>query len=234
MKSCIIIPTYNEAENIVRLVHALLKKTSATLCIVDDKSPDGTANLVEEIHDDRIHILKRAGKQGLGSAYKEGFDWALKHEFEVIGQMDADFSHSPNAAQGLIDQVKQGTLVLGSRYIPKGKITGWGLHRHFASRSAMMAARAYLGLSTKDVTSGFRFWSSDLLAKVLGSTIESNGYAFQEEMLFHAQRLGGKIIESPIIFQDRELGGSKLGGGDILEFFSTLVRLKKQYGRLKQ
>jgi dolichol-phosphate mannosyltransferase len=234
MKTCIVIPTYNEAENIVRLIEVLLKTTSSSLCIVDDNSPDETANLVEQIHDDRIHVIQRSGKQGLGSAYKEGFDWALKQGFKIIVQMDADFSHDPHEAQGMIDQVKQGYLVLGSRYIPDGKITGWGVHRHLASRGAMVAARMYLGLEARDVTTGFRFWSSDLLAKVLGQKIQSNSYAFQEEMLFHAYRLNGTIVESPITFKDREVGASKLGFSDIKEFFSVLVNLRKQYGPLKK
>ncbi len=178
------------------------------------------------LQNNRISLITRKEKLGLGSAYREGFDFALKQGYTIIGQMDADFSHQPESINELSAISDHNTLVLGSRYSKGGKIIGWNLWRHFCSKSAMITARLILGLKTKDVTSGFRFWSAELLAKVLGEQIASTGYAFQEEMLFHAQRLGAIIRERPIIFVDRKEGASKLGRKDILEFFLMLYRLK--------
>jgi len=222
----IVIPTYNEAENISAFIDALLKKTTAHLIIVDDSSPDGTTKIVEQKNNKRITLIVRKEKNGLGSAYRAGFDYALLHGYTIIGQMDADFSHAPLAVKSLIEGIKENTLVLGSRHVKGGQIIGWNFWRHFCSKSAMVASRVILRLDAKDVTTGFRFWSADLLAKVLGQQIASTGYAFQEELLFHAQQLGGEIIERPIVFRDREEGKSKLGWKDVVEFFIVLAKLR--------
>lgn len=232
MSLAIVIPTYNEAKNIERLLQEVLEYSNGTIIVVDDASPDQTARIVEEFGSDRVRLIQRSGKYGLGSAYREGFDYALKHGFTSIIQMDADFSHNPKSLSLLLAEQNSNQLIMGSRYIEGGSIEGWNPWRHFCSRSAILASRLYLGIPSKDITSGFRLWSADLLAQVLGEQIASSGYAFQEEMLFHAHRLGGQVKELPITFVDRKLGHSKLGRKDIIEFFSTLKRLRSRYGKI--
>lgn len=229
MKLIVVIPTYNEAGTIADLLRAVLNVApSASVLVVDDASPDGTADLVEAMKDPRAMVLRRAGKKGLGSAYKEGFACALEHGAEAIVQMDADFSHNPNDIARFLPQLQQNDLVIGSRYIPGGKITGWGPWRHFCSRSAMVFARTVLRLPVRDVTSGFRLWRTEALRNVLAAGIASEGYAFQEEMLYRATRQGLRITEVAITFQDRRVGVSKLGWSDVTEFFQTMLRLTRR------
>lgn len=232
MKTAIVIPTYNEAENIKALIEQILEVVDANIIIVDDRSPDGTAQKIRNLDHPAVHLLEREKKRGLGSAYRRGFQIALDRGSEMIIQMDADFSHSPEAIPSLLAELENADLVIGSRHVKGGRIEGWGPWRHFCSRSAIMASRSLLGLSTKDVTSGFRAWRAELLFKILETRIKSDGYAFQEEMLFHAHRLGGEVKEYPITFLDRKAGKSKLSSKDVKEFFKTLGRLRKEYGKL--
>lgn len=231
MKTTVVIPTYNEALGIKDLIRALQEGLpDLNLLIVDDESPDGTARLVQEMG---VEVLVRSGQRGLGSAYQAGFARALSDGADFIVQMDADFSHKPSELRSLLDNCSTHDLVIGSRYIPEGKITGWGPWRHFCSRSAMKVSRRVLSLPIQDVTSGFRVWKANLLRRVLNEGITSNGYAFQEEMLFHACRLGAEVKESPIHFHDREVGQSKLSAKDVAEFFVMLYQLRKKYGPIK-
>jgi dolichol-phosphate mannosyltransferase len=228
MKLAIVIPTYNEAENIVNLIadlRASIGKDSLII-IVDDASPDGTSRIVRSLGDNRVLVVDRAAKQGLGSAYRLGFGHALHHGADYIVQMDADLSHDPVSLHEFLKHHPFADLVIGSRYVRGGKIEGWGPWRHFCSRSAMGFSRAVLGLEVRDVTSGYRLWNAQLLSRILFDDLVSNGYAFQEEMVYRAQLLDARIVEVPITFRDRQLGRSKLHWRDVYEFFEVMARLR--------
>lgn len=227
MKSIVVIPTYNESENIGPLIKEIFAISDFDILVVDDNSPDGTASRVRRIQSDRVNLIERAKKFGLGAAYIEGFSWALRNGYEAIGQMDADFSHDPKELKPMLKLLETADLIVGSRYIPQGKIVGWGPWRHFCSRSAMFVSRWMLKLATHDVTSGFRLWRADLLRSILARKIQSSGYAFQEEMLYYAEKARVKIIEHPITFHDRRVGESKLSRGDVMEFFKVIFKLRK-------
>lgn len=227
MKCIVVIPTYNEAENIKDLICRILAGADFDILVVDDNSPDKTADLVANFANDRVWLMRRTDKKGLGAAYVAGFNWALSKGYEIIGQMDADLSHDPEELITMSELTERADLILGSRYVKGGKIIGWGLWRHFCSRAAMATARRLLELKSKDVTTGFRLWRADLLRQVLSRNIKSNGYAFQEEMLFWAQELGAKIVEHPIVFRDRTAGKSKLGIKEVGEFFRVIWYLSR-------
>lgn len=226
----IIIPTYNESENLPKLIKSIaenLKNYNYKVLVVDDNSPDGTGDLAEALAKNySVEVLHRAGKLGLGSAYIIGFKKALKNGADLIFEMDADFSHDPTDLPRMIESVSEADLVIGSRKITGGKIIGWNFLRHFYSNGAMFLARFILNLKTKDVTAGFRCYKSDVLEKINLNTVESNGYAFQEEMLFRVEKNNFKIKEVPVVFVDRKLGQSKLNKKDIVEFFKTVFKLK--------
>ncbi|HPA25342.1 MAG TPA: polyprenol monophosphomannose synthase [bacterium] len=226
----IIIPTYNEKENLANLIPAIaenLKNFDYKILVVDDNSPDDTGKLAEKLAENfPIEVLHRIGKFGLGSAYIMGFKKALANGADLIFEMDADFSHDPKDLPHLIEAVSHADLVIGSRKIKNGKIIGWNFLRHFYSNGAMFFARLILGLKTHDVTAGFRCYKREVLEKINLDQIKSNGYAFQEEMLFHVEKNNFKIKEVPVVFQDRKVGQSKLNKKDILEFFKTILRLR--------
>lgn len=230
MKLAVVIPTYNERENslLLRLAIKSVLSEPFLLIFVDDSSPDGTADALNSLNDPQLILITRAGKQGIGSAYQEGFRRALSEGAELIVQMDADLSHDPSELTDLLAAAQSADLVIGSRYVKGGRVIGWGPWRHFCSRSAMLFARAFLGLQARDVTSGYRVWKASILKMVLNGTIASSGYAFQEEMLFRAQQSGAHIVEVPITFKDRERGNSKLGLRDVVEFFRVMIWLRKQ------
>lgn len=231
MHLAVVIPTYNEAANVVALYERLrsVLPNTVPLIFVDDASPDGTASLLRERGDDCVHIISRRAKLGLGSAYREGFAKAIGLGCEWVAQMDADLSHGPDDLLHLRDKaLGNNRLIIGSRYVDGGAIVGWGPWRHFCSRSAMGFSRLCLDLKTRDVTSGFRLWAAPLLARVLQAPMASDGYAFQEEMLFRAQKIGAEIIEVPITFRDRQLGQSKLRWRDVWEFFVVMRALRRQ------
>ncbi len=226
----IIIPTYNEKENIERLIKAIfdLQIPDLKILIVDDNSPDGTGKIVENLKINYpVEVLHRAKKQGLGSAYCAGFNFALQKKADFIFQMDADFSHDPNDILKILEKAKQSAdLVIGSRKIKHGKIIGWNLWRHFCSNGAMFFSRLILNLKTKDVTSGFRCFRAKTLQKINYKTVKSSGYAFQEEMLYRVEKLNLKVVEIPVVFKDRENGKSKLSKKEIIDFFKTIFRLR--------
>jgi dolichol-phosphate mannosyltransferase len=228
-KVAIIIPTYNEAENIGELLQAIIAQNIENLFIyvVDDLSPDGTGAIVHSLEKNfPVRLLQRAGKMGLGSAYIEGFKKALAEDAELIFEMDADFSHDPKDIPRMIEAANGADLVIGSRRMPGGSIQGWSLWRHLASRSAMSLSRLVLGLETHDVTSGFRCYRKSALEQINLDEINSNGYAFQEEMVWLCEKLGLKIKEIPVNFIDRNFGKSKLGTREIAEFFLSILKLK--------
>ncbi len=225
----VLVPTYNERANIHALLEAILSHAEVHVLVIDDASPDGTGSCVRnhEQFGQRVFLLAREGKQGLGAAYRAGFSWGLSRPYETLLQMDADFSHDPKDIARLIEEYRKQSadVVIGSRKVAGGSIEGWNAWRMFCSTGAMVASRMILGLQARDVTAGFRLWRADFLRTLEVDALRSNGYAFQEELLLRAQERGGVCCEIPVIFRDRKEGVSKLGGKDIREFFLTLLRL---------
>ncbi len=231
MIKAIVIPTYNEKENIVQLINDifLLKIPDLKIIVVDDNSPDKTADAVAQaqtMYPD-LYLVRRNGKLGIGSAYIAGFKKALSLNAGLILEMDADFSHDPKDLPRLIAACENGAdLAIGSRKIKGGKIIGWNFKRHLMSNGAMFFARFILGLKTHDITAGFRCFRRAVLEKINVDTIKSNGYAFQEELLYRTEKSGFTIEEIPVTFKDRERGKSKLGKKEIKEFFVIIFKLK--------
>lgn len=226
----LIIPTYNERNNIRHLVERIfaLRIPDLSIIFVDDNSPDGTAEEITALAGQhQIALIKRGAKLGLGSAYLAGFNQALGLGSDLIFEMDADLSHAPEDIPRLIQAMESGAdLAIGSRKIPGGRIDGWNWRRHLMSDGAMFAARLLLGLKTRDVTAGFRCYRREVLKRINLPTIQSNGYAFQEEMLWRVEKNNFIIKEVPVTFQDRKTGQSKLSGRDIFEFFKVMIRLR--------
>lgn len=212
----VVIPTYNEAKNLPALSAELwaLPITNLKILIVDDASPDGTGEIAEELasrQPNRISVIHRTGKLGLGSAYITGFKKALESGAEAVAQMDADFSHSPSYLPNFIKNLEQADAVFGSRYVKGGQLDEhWGIGRVFLSWFGNAYARAILGLSVLDTTGGYRLWRRDTLIGMPLDSIRSNGYVFQVEMALVAQRLGYRILEMPIYFKERRIGTSKM------------------------
>jgi glycosyltransferase involved in cell wall biosynthesis len=216
----IVVPTYNEHENLPRLAEALLRFDDFTVLVVDDGSPDGTGEQADRIAAEsggRLHVMHRRGQRGLGRSYIDGFQEALRLGATRVVQMDADFSHDPNEVMRLIDATGAADLAIGSRYIPGGTLHNWPWHRVALSAFANRYVRAITGVPVNDCTSGFRCWRSDLLARVPLVRIASEGYAFQVEMAWHASNAGARIVEVPITFVERTRGSSKLSGRVIVE-----------------
>lgn len=216
----IVVPTYNERENLPRLAEALLRFDDFTVLVVDDGSPDGTGEQADRIAAEsggRLRVMHRRGQRGLGRSYVDGFQEALRLGATRVVQMDADFSHDPNEVMRLIDATGAADLAIGSRYIPGGTLHNWPWHRVALSAFANRYVRAITGVPVNDCTSGFRCWRSDLLARVPLVRIASEGYAFQVEMAWHASNAGARIVEVPITFVERTRGSSKLSGRVIVE-----------------
>lgn len=229
MKPIIVIPTYNESANIKKLIEAIFSfdVPGLEIIVVDDSSPDGTTDIVRSLTTShKVHLISRKGKLGLGSAYIRGFKEALLKNATHIFEMDADFSHDPADVPRLLAATKDADLAIGSRKIPGGGITGWGFVRTFMSSGAMWISRLMLGLKTKDVTAGFRCFRREVLEHIPLNKIKSNGYAFQEELLYRAEQAGFRIKEVPVIFTDRLNGYSKLSKKDIIEFFLIIFKLR--------
>lgn len=230
MKPIIVIPTYNEKENIAELIKAIftLHIPDLEIIVVDDNSPDGTAQVVEKLKklQPQIHLIRRRGKLGLGSAYVTGFKKALALTADYIFEMDADFSHDPKDIPRLLEAAQTADLIIGSRKVHHGKIEGWNWYRGFISAGAMWFSRLFLSLKTKDVTAGFRVYNRKVLTAIPLDKIKSNGYAFQEEMLYRTEKLGFKIKEIPVTFVDRQQGRSKLSKKDVVEFFIVMIKLR--------
>lgn len=212
----VVIPTYNEAENLPALAAALwsLPIPDLKILVIDDASPDGTGEIADDLSHskpERISVIHRAGKLGLGTAYITGFKHALQSGAEAIGQMDADFSHSPAYLPTFMDLLEDHDAVLGSRYVEGGKLDeGWGVGRLLLSWFGNYYARTILRMTVQDTTGGFRIWRRETLLGMPLDRIRSNGYVFQVEMAYVAQRLGYQFIESPIYFEDRQIGQSKM------------------------
>lgn len=211
----VIIPTYNESDN-VRLITERTRKAvpSVDILVADDNSPDGTGAIADELAeaDDHIFVLHRAGKEGLGAAYKAGFQWAKDKGYDAVVEMDADGSHAPEELPLLLDALKDHDAVLGTRYIPGGSVHNWPLRRLLLSRCGNIYIRMALGMPFKDATGGYRAYRLAVLDKIDVATIASTGYSFQVEMAWRAHKQGFRMVEVPITFTERELGVSKMSG----------------------
>jgi dolichol-phosphate mannosyltransferase len=225
----VVVPTYNERENIGALIERILELPRFRVLVVDDNSPDGTATIVAEIarHEPRIGLLSRPGKLGLGTAYIAGFRRALAEGANYIYEMDADFSHDPRYLPDLLVATEtRYDLTLGSRYVPGGGTIDWGMIRKIISRGGNMYARAILGLPVMDATGGFRCYRRRVLETLDLKAIHSNGYSFQIEMAYRTLQAGFTIGETPIIFPDRRIGHSKMSRRIVLEALLTVWRLR--------
>ncbi len=228
-KKLIVIPTYNEAENIEPLIEEILETVpDVNILVVDDSSPDGTGEIVEGLakKDNRINLLSRTKKEGLGRAYVAGFKWALNHGYDIICQMDSDFSHQPRHLPTFFDTIKECDVVLGSRYIPGGETEGWPLRRKLLSKGGNLYARTILGLPFSDLTGGFKCFRQKVLKAINLDEVGAQGYAFQMEMTYRAFKKGFKIKEIPIVFPDRLRGESKLSGSIFWESLAIPWRLR--------
>ena len=216
MKRLIIVPTYNESMNAPVLIKRIFKHIPETsILVIDDGSPDGTAEIVESLQRDysELHLLKRSEKSGLGSAYRAGFAWGLERGYNEMVEMDADMSHRVRDLAKMIDVKKarpETSLVIGSRWMKDGKTENWSKARELLSRTANLYVRFMLGMGVKDSTAGFRIYSADILRKIDLTAIKSEGYSFQIEMTRAVYRNGGSIVEVPITFREREQGVSKM------------------------
>ena len=229
-RALVIVPTYNERFNIARLIPAVLAQDpSLEMLVVDDASPDGTGGIVDAIaaNNERVHVIHREGKLGLGTAYLAGFRWALDRKYDLVFEMDADFSHNPERLPEFLEAIKEADLVLGSRY-QNGhvNVVNWPMSRLFLSYAANIYARGVTGLPIFDATGGFKCFRRNVLESIDLGSVKSNGYAFQIEMSFRAWKRGYRLVEIPIIFVDRTEGVSKMSKKIVREAIWMVWRLR--------
>ena len=239
MKVLVVIPTYNEAENIAQIV-GRARRNDVDVLIADDNSPDGTGEIADELAaaDPRVHVMHRAGKEGLGRAYLAAFAWGLERDYTHIVEMDADGSHRPEQLGRLLNRAAEEDppdLGIGSRYVPGGSTVNWPAHRLFLSRAGNLYIKLMLGLPANDVTAGYRVFRRQALEAIGLDTVEVSSYFFQTEMARRVHEFGGTIAEVPVTFVERELGDSKLSGATFKESFGQTTRLgierwKRKFG----
>jgi dolichol-phosphate mannosyltransferase len=226
-RTLIVVPTYDEAENVEALLDRLaVAAPEAHVLVVDDHSPDGTGDLVAR-HVDfgrRVHLLRRPGKAGLGEAYRAGFSWALDHGYDRVVQMDADLSHPPESVPALLDALAEADLVVGSRYVRGGSIANWSWSRRLISWLGNLYVRLVLGLPVRDATAGFKAYRAETLREIAVLGSHSNGYCFQVENTWRASRQGLRVVEVPITFTDRAAGQSKMSSKIVLEAVVRVLR----------
>lgn len=230
-RTLIVVPTFNEAENLKRLVTALRGALpSGNVLVVDDASPDGTGKLAAELagSDAQVHALHRPAKLGLGSAYVAGFRWGLERGYDRFFEMDADFSHDPGTLPAFVEALDAGAdVVVGSRNVVGGGVVGWGLGRHLLSKGGSLYSRLVLGVGVGDMTTGFKAYTRSALERIDIASIRSNGYAFQIETTYRALKSGLRVVEVPIVFVDRRVGRSKMTGRDVLEAVLGVPRMRR-------
>ncbi len=237
MLPVIVIPTYNERENIERLTREILNLgCGVSLIIVDDNSPDGTGKIADILSEEfsQVSVIHRSSKLGLGSAYREGFMKALKMGADCIFEMDADFSHDPRYIPQFLSAINEHDVVIGSRYIEGGGIENWGLIRELISRGGSMYARFWTGLKIRDTTSGYRCYRREVIETIDFSRINTSGYAFQVEMAYVCVLLGFDVFEIPIVFTDRRVGASKMSGEIVWEAVKVVAGLRRKYKDLRE
>lgn len=226
----IVVPTFNEVENLARLSEALRSTMpAADILVVDDASMDGTGAVADALaaSDGRVRVLHRPRKLGLGSAYVEAFGWALARDYRRVVQMDADFSHDPRYLPELMLALDQGAdVAVGSRNVRGGRVEGWGIGRHLLSRGGSIYARIVLAAGVHDMTTGFKAYTRGALERLEIASIRSNGYAFQVETTYRALERGLHVVEIPIVFVDRRVGDSKMTFGDVLEAIGGVWRMR--------
>ncbi|MBE9376450.1 polyprenol monophosphomannose synthase [Saccharopolyspora sp. HNM0983] len=227
----VVVPTYDERENLEPVLRRVLTAVpEAHVLVVDDDSPDGTGDLADELAaaDARVHVLHRTDKAGLGAAYVAGFEWAMRRGYDVLVEMDADGSHAPEDLPRLLGALGEGSdpphVVVGSRYVPGGRVVNWPWHRQMLSRGANVYSKVALGVPVNDITAGFRVYRADVLAALNLDSIASQGYCFQVDLTWRAVEAGYTVVELPITFVDREAGESKMSGSIVRE---ALVRVTK-------
>jgi len=229
MPALVILPTYNERDNLPVIVSALLALPDVRVLVVDDRSPDGTGDVADALareRPNRVEVMHRSGPRGLGRSYVDGMLRALETDARIICQMDADLSHNPADVPRLIAKTTEGDLVIGSRYVPGGRVENWARRRVLLSAFANRYVRAITGLEALDCTSGFRCWRREALERIALREVTSNGYAFLVEMAWLAARAGYRIAEVPITFTERRAGASKLSGSVIAESAIVPWRLR--------
>jgi dolichol-phosphate mannosyltransferase len=220
MRALVVLPTYNESENIADVLARVTAAAPVDVLVVDDASPDGTADLAEAFGaaNGRVEVMRRPGKAGLGSAYRAGFRHGLARGYDVLIEMDADLQHDPLAVPSLLSAVEKGArLAIGSRYVPGGAIPSWPWHRRALSRYGNRYAALVLGITTHDATSGFRAYHADALGAIDLDAVRADGYGFQIEMAYAVERATGNVVEVPITFRERERGESKMSSRIVVE-----------------
>jgi len=235
-RALVIVPTYNERDNLPLLVAGLLQHPNVRVLVVDDNSPDGTGAVADDLattHPGRIDVMHRTGKKGLGRSYIDGMKQAIREPIDVVCQMDADFSHDPARLPALIAAARDADVVLGSRYVPGGAVVNWPRRRRFLSRFANVYVRLITRLTVRDCTAGFRCWRRETLATMPLDDFVSDGYSFLVEMLFVAAQRGARIAEVPITYVERRVGESKMSRAVILESAITPWRLVAHRGSVK-
>lgn len=226
----VIIPTYNERDNLEPIATAVLAADARVdVLVVDDNSPDGTGQLADQLaaKQPRLRVLHREKKEGLGRAYLHAFRWALEHGYQYVMEMDADWSHDPKYLPRFLDEAEAGAdLVLGSRYVPGGGTVNWGPGRRFISKGGSLYARTILGVKVRDLTGGFKCFRRSVLESIALDAVKSTGYAFQIELTYRALKAGFKVKEIPIVFEDRRVGQSKMSRKIFLEALTMVWKLK--------
>lgn len=230
MKTLIIIPTYNEIENIKKLVGEVFNQVDAQthILVIDDNSPDGTGDLADVLAETnpRVHVIHRPRKLGLGTAYVTGFKYALENGYDVVFEMDSDFSHDPKYLPLFQQQIETHDAVIGSRYVPGGGVLNWGIGRRILSRGGSLYARMVLGIPFQDLTGGFNCWRRSVLEALGPDNLKSDGYAFQIEIKYKAFLKGFRICEIPIVFEDRYLGQSKMSRRIVIEAMYRVLLMR--------
>jgi dolichol-phosphate mannosyltransferase len=230
VRTLIAIPTYNERANLEGFIAALRSEVpDADLCIVDDASPDGTGELGDEIarHDTHVTVLHRPGKMGLGTAYIDAFRRGLEQGYEIFVEMDADFSHDPRFLPALLGAIREGAdVAVGSRNVPGGRVEGWGIGRQVLSKGGSLYSRIVLGVSVRDLTTGYKAYTKKALETIDLGSVQSNGYSFQIETTYRALKKGLRVVEVPIVFVDRRVGQSKMSRKIFVEAIGIVWKLR--------